>query len=305
MIKKLTTCFLCLLFFAPFVSSGQTIPSEFDKTVVFIFIKDAKGQIVPNGTAFFISKPDSTHSINFIYLVTAKHVIQNINNGHFYDKIYIRINKRNSTFDTIPISLITLNNQQRFVTEPTIDLAVIPMAPDFSKYEYDPIPENLLFKTKMEFDTSYLGQGTDVFYCGLFSQYLGYSSNKPIMRFGRIALLPKEKILWDSSQNNQDLFLVETSTYGGNSGSPLFSYKSNSTFDGSMEVGDRQVRLAGIVKGYSGEKTPIEFVQASMNLVYTSNVGITAIIPAYLLYQIIEGNILNNTRNFIIKNLRK
>ena len=284
---------------------SQAIPPEFKKTVAFIFIKDDAGKIIPNGTGFFVSIPDSSiKKVEFVYLVTAKHVIENNLTKDFYDRIYIRINKRNGNFDTIPITLIAQNGQS-FVINDNIDLAVIPLAPDISKYDYQSIPIDVLFKTKEEFDTSYVKEGTNVFYSGLFSPYLGYNSNNPIIRFGRVALLPTENIFWDSSNAKQNLFLVETTTYGGNSGSPLFSYSSPFSLNGSLNVGDPKIKLAGIIKGYSGEKTPVEYVQSSMNLMYTSNIGITAVIPSYLLYQILEGNSLENLRERILKTLQK
>lgn len=284
---------------------SQAIPAEFKKPVAFIFIKDDADKIIPNGTGFFVSIPDSSiRKISFIYLVTAKHVIQNSLTKKFYDKVYVRINKRNSTFDTIPLQLIAQNGQS-FVVNNNIDLAVIPLAPDNSKYDYESIPINFLFKTKEEFDSSYVKEGTNVFYSGLFSPYLGYKSNSPIIRFGRIALLPTEDIFWDSSNQKQNLFLVETTTYGGNSGSPLFSYDSPLTINGGLNVRSSNIKLAGIIKGYAGEKTPVEYVPSSMNLMYTSNIGITATIPSYLLYQTLEGNSLKNLREALLKTMKK
>ena len=284
---------------------SQAIPSEFNKTVVFIFIRDGNDSIVPNGTGFFVSKPfpnDSSRS--FIYLVTAKHVIQDVKTNKFFNEIYIRINKKPLNFDTISLKLI-MPSGVTFMAEHDIDLAVIPLAPDIKKYDYEPVPEELLFKRKSEFDSSYVKVGTNVFYCGLFSPYLGYKSNNPIVRFGRISLLPSEDILWDNTDAKQDLFLVETTTYGGNSGSPMFSYNTPFQFNGSINVSSSDVKLAGIIKGYSGEKTPVEYIKASMNLMYTSNIGITAVVPSYILYQMIEGNQLQKVREIILKNIYK
>lgn len=297
-----------LLFFTVIIFGrcfSQAIPSEFKKTVVFIFIRDGNDSIVPNGTGFFVSKPfPSDSTMSFIYLVTAKHVIQDSKTNKFFNEIYIRINKKKSNFDTIPLKLI-MPDGVAFEAEKDIDLAVIPLAPDIIKYDYGPVPEELLFKTRSEFDSSYVKVGTNIFYCGLFSPYLGYNSNSPIVRFGRISLLPTEEILWDNADAKQDLFLVETTTYGGNSGSPLFSYNTPFKFNGGINVGSSNVKLAGIIKGYSGEKTPVEYIKASMNLMYTSNIGITAVVPSYLLYQIIEGNNLKNVRERILKNIKK
>jgi hypothetical protein len=298
---------ICICLLNSDYSFSQAIPPEYKKPVVFIFIKDENDKIVPSGTGFFVEMPDSINNISFNYLITAKHVIQKPRTNIFYDSIFVRINKRQSGFDTIPLQLIAQNGFENFVMDQDqgIDIAVIPLAPDFRKYDYLGYPESMLFASKEELDSSYLKEGTNIFYTGLFSPYLGYNSNNPIVRFGRLALLPHEKIFWDSSSVKQELFLVETTTYGGNSGSPLFCYYIAQNIGGGLTVVPKPVKLAGIIKGYSGEKTPVEYVESGMNLTYTSNVGITAVIPSYLLYSILEGDVLKTTREQILKQLKK
>ena len=297
-----------LIFSLHHTAISQNVPHDYKKPVIFIFIKNGDGVIVPNGTGFFVGKYDSAHKINFVYLITAKHVIQEHDTKQYFDQIYIRINKRNSNFDTVPLEMITAHKFLHFVTSEnaSVDLAVIPLAPDQNKYDYLYFPDNMLFKTRQEFDSSYVKEGTNVFYSGLFSPYLGYKSNSPIIRFGKVALIPSEKISWDSAKEKQDLFLVETTTYGGNSGSPLFSYiVAQQYIGGNYSVGNNPPKLAGVVKGYSGEKAPIEYIESSMSLTYTSNIGITAVIPSYLISEILESDVLVKDRESILKSLKK
>ena len=55
---------------------GLEIPSEAKETVVFIYGTSGTNE-VPDGTGFFVTVPDQTRSNSaFIYLVTAKHVLQ-------------------------------------------------------------------------------------------------------------------------------------------------------------------------------------------------------------------------------------
>lgn len=52
---------------------------------------------------------------------------------------------------------------------------------------------------------------------------MGEHRNNPIVRFGRVALLPEDKIPWQEngkSAESVELYLLETQSYGGNSGSP-------------------------------------------------------------------------------------
>jgi hypothetical protein len=127
--------FLSIFLLITSFTYGQNIPKEYKKTVVFIFVKDDNDSIVPNGTGFFIGKSDSIDNLEFCYLVTAKHVIQYPKSNRFYDSIYIRIDKSDSNYDTIPIQLIAQKKYLQFVSDeyPGIDIAVIPLMPDIKR----------------------------------------------------------------------------------------------------------------------------------------------------------------------------
>lgn len=67
--------------------------SEIKRCVTFIYIKNEKGEFIPNGTGFLVStdvetKPDAY----VIYLVTAKHILQD-DRGKFFETIATRLNR--------------------------------------------------------------------------------------------------------------------------------------------------------------------------------------------------------------------
>jgi hypothetical protein len=81
-----------------------------------------------------------------------------------------------------------------------------------------------LVTTKESFNALKISEGSDVFFVGLFTSFYGQHKNFPIARFGRVALISGEKIPWQDRPTEPvqeaDLYLLETQSYGGNSGSP-------------------------------------------------------------------------------------
>ncbi len=77
-----------------------------------------------------------------------------------------------------------------------------------------------MFKFKREdFKKLNIREGTEVFFTGLFVPYSGYERMYPIVRFGRVSLVTEEKIKWKDQL--MDLYLIESGSFGGNSGSPV------------------------------------------------------------------------------------
>jgi len=196
--------------------------SIYNKAVVFIQGKNKLNEITPLGTAFFLQiMKDSVHGKN--YLVTAKHVLQKDSFKNFYDTIVVRINNKSGSFSTASLPIITTGPNKNVFThsDSSVDLAVIPISIG-DDVDFNVVPASFLLENKEDFNF-YVKEGTGLFYTGMFTPYLGYKKNYPIIRFGRVCLITDEKILWDSLKNDRaELFLAETMTYGGNSGSPVY-----------------------------------------------------------------------------------
>ena len=65
-----------------------------------------------------------------------------------------------------------------------------------------------------------IGIGDEVFATGLFTPAPGTARNVPILRHGNIAMMPEEQIQTESGF--ADVYLVESRSIGGLSGSPVF-----------------------------------------------------------------------------------
>lgn len=293
--KKLIYLILILL---PEIVKGQAIPDDIKKTVAFVYAKNTKGEIVPNGTGFFVGI-ENINKKNYytVYFVTAKHVLQYGDEKKYLGEVYLRLNKKDNVSESKELILYEngINKNIYTHTDSTVDIAVIPLSPNQEIYDYLFMPNDFL-TSKEDYINMNIKEGSEVFFTGMFKPFLGKKKNYPITRFGRVALVTDEKIPWNNELT--DLYLVESSSYGGNSGSPVFFYLGANRGDGSLYVGAPTIKLAGIMKGYFGEKSPISVVETNKVLVSDRNIGIAAVVPAYLLREILYSNELAKQRGF-------
>ena len=263
--------------------ASRNLFSEIKKCVTFIFLKDQGGKYMPNGTGFFVSvNVERDPKLSVVYLVTAKHILQD-SNGNFFATVYIRLNKHGGTSQYIDIPLEAVYTHD----EPEVDLAIYPLLLDPNEYDYISVASDLISTKKVVAEHNII-EGDEVFFAGLFESHYGQRKNQPILRFGKIALMSDEKIEW--KQNNQnaskflDLYLLECQAYGGNSGSPVF-FQLNPFFlpDQLTIEGRPQIYLGGIIMGH------FNLDEILHDRLSRQNMGITAVTPADKLYDVLFG----------------
>jgi hypothetical protein len=278
--------------------NAQPIPQEVKSTIAFIFVPDTSGKLVPNGTGFFVGVKDTSTSNSYsVYLVTAKHVLLTDDNETFFPSVFVRLNRKVGDAEILRLDLSSSGNRKNVFVHPdsTIDIAVIPALPDQKVFDFKFLPNEYL-TTKDEFVRMKIREGSEIFFTGLFIPHIGKHRNYPVVRFGRVALISEERVNWEGVMT--ELYLVESASYGGNSGSPVFFYLGAEREPGSIIVGSPVLKLAGIMKGFVGERRPIELVQTSVIPVSVTNIGIAGIVPAYQLNEILFSNELKNKRGF-------
>jgi hypothetical protein len=276
----------------------QPIPTEIKLMVAYIYMPDNTGRPIPNGTAFFVGVKDTSKPDRFaVYIVTAKHVLQLDDRRTFFHDILIRVNKRAGDAEFLHLELHPTGAAKNvFVhTDSTVDIAVVPGMPDESKFDFKFLPNDYL-TSQPDFKNLGISEGSDIFFTGLFLPHVGEHKNYPVVRFGKVAMITDEKISWEGTK--ADLYLVESSSYGGNSGSPVFFYLGSNRVPGSLVVGPPVLKLAGIMKGFFGEPRAIQFIETGRIPVAVSNIGIAAVVPAYLLSQILSDKELVRLRGF-------
>lgn len=269
--------------------SKSEIPAltQIKKCVTFIFLKNKKGEYVPNGTGFFTGiKANLPGNLVHIYLVTAKHVIQDTNRN-FYPLIVIRLNTKtgSSEFLEIPTNEINILTH----SDVDVDIAVVPLAPDEKIFDFMHLEETAI-TTKQSLQELKIAEGTDVLFSGLFTSHIGQKKNQPIIRFGKVALISDEKIEWrinNSTTKLLDLYLLECQSFGGNSGSPVFF-----RLDPLREIKEKKIKfeafyLAGIMTGSFISNTKID-ISSFVDTAYSfQNIGIAAVTPSYKLHEIL------------------
>jgi hypothetical protein len=277
-------------------SASIYVPPELKKCVAFIFIEQPTQQLIPNGTGFFIIVKGPSGG-GWGYLVTAKHVLMSERSHSLYPTVWVRINKRAGGVENLRLDLIPDGGGKNvFVhTDPSVDVAVVPIRyPDPNIYDTVALTDDLL-AAKGDFQKLDIHEGSDIFFVGMFLPHLGVARNYPIVRFGKVALLSDEPVSWDGALT--DLYLMETMSFGGNSGSPVFFYLGADNRPGVLTLGPATLRLAGIMEGYFGEYEPMEAVQTNVTPATRVNYGVAAVIPAYKIHEILYGPELEGLRS--------
>lgn len=272
--------------------------TEIKQCVTFIFVKNANGDYIANGTGFFVGAKVSSDPDRYtVYLATAKHVLQD-NTGNFFPDIALRLNKKDGTSDLIVIALNDKDGARVHVhPEEDVDIAIFGCLPNQEIYEFKFLQDNLI-STKQIIQDNEISEGDDVFFSGLFASHLGQKKNQPIIRFGKVALIPEDKVEWKEGKDNPakmlDLYLLECQSFGGNSGSPVF-FQLN-PFRKLTEIRPSQIFLAGVMKGSFLNGSEIQLIETENKAVSLQNIGIAAVSPAYKLHEILFSEELKKER---------
>jgi hypothetical protein len=305
-----TILFVISLVNAEFANS-ETIPVEFKKVVTFIFPSDSEGRLlrdqknnpIPYGTGFFVGVKSEDGKLIHGYLVTAKHVLKD-SQGNDFNRVYIRLNKKEGDAEFVALDLI--QNGQRAVhthADPSVDIAVVPALPPQVNFDFKIVLDDML-STKATFEEFNIAEGSDVFFIGLFTTYYGEHKNNPIARFGRVAMFPDDPIGWidyqGQPQQHARLYLIETQSYGGNSGSPVFfALGPDRSPKSGFILGSSLVKLAGIMRGRFNDTNPaIGLIQSptAQTPITLPSIGIAAVTPSYFLHEILFSDELKKVR---------
>lgn len=273
---------LVLLLSVPETSISQPWLGKMRESVAFLSAE--RNGVTYAGTAFFTAHEDSAGFHLPVFLVTAKHVLRD-EHGKYFEDIQMRINRVKNDPVEIPIHL-TFSGEGKnvyFHPDSTVDLAVMPIFDNkIGWYDITPIPFGIFAMKKLYSDGT-INVGDEVFYTGLFIHYRGEHRNIPIMRFGRIALLPTEPIQIDNEK--RDLILIETVSIGGHSGSPVFVNKPLPDVIPTQYV----PIFVGVLSGSFQESSDIVFVDMIKVPKAQTSSGISGIVPSTLLIELIDS----------------
>lgn len=265
-----------------------SILKDIQKAISFVFIptNDKNVPLIPFGTGFFLGvKNEARNDVYSIYFATAKHVLQDPS-GNYFPEIVLRINTVDNDSQLIRIATKDIKIHEH--PDKDVDIVIFDCLPDQTRVEFKFIPDSMIAGKEL-IAKHEISEGDDVFFTGLFTSHIGQKRNQPIIRFGKVALMPEEPIEW--KQPNQlpklmDLYLLECQAFSGNSGSPVFFDLNPLRKPGHITM-EKQVFLAGIMTGSFFHSIEVPNVQTGANLISLQNNGIAAVTPSYKLQEIL------------------
>lgn len=226
------------------------------------------------------------------YLVTAKHMIRQRTSdnqpGPYAKKVTIRFNtltpidpsgRRWNSFDSEILD--ERGDLVWFVddSDPIADVALLPVSLGESA-EYKTIGQES-FATKAFVREQHVNENDEVLFTGLFTGYFGTQKNYPVVRHGRLALLPGEDVSIDPAKPDKksQVYLAEVTSFGGNSGSPVF-LRIGALREGlsvNMALG-YTYHLLGVMKGFVSDEEAKQ------------NTGIALVVPTDKIVEILSSD---------------
>lgn len=271
---------------------SSTLATGLKRSAAFIFEKDGTNSL-PIGTCFSVgvSNPKATYGGGFQYLVTAKHVLVNTN-GLPRSNLWVRVNRWKGGSELLPLFVDSFRPPMFVHTNASVDIAVVGWAPVQGEFDFPMLPVEMLAEQNAV-STGRIVEGDDVSFPGLFVSYYGSSNNVPVFRFGRVSILPTEPIQW--GKEKCELYFIESTCFGGNSGSPVFVRYSMDR-NGGLQVGGNAFFVAGLLIGYFNDLQPLKWVDVAAIPVNANNSGISAVVPAHLIREILYSPEMKKSR---------
>lgn len=284
------------------------IDERIKKCVAFACYKDElNDNNEPNriaGTIFFIAVGlDKLEVTRFYYAVTAKHVVEWIEENCVDDKLTIRINKKDGGYTYVDTEL---SDWKFHPCDSSVDVAVLSFGGHGSKYsasKYDiQYLSTEMIITEEAIRKCGISEGHDVFLTGLFVNHFGEHRNLPIIRTGNISLMPEEPIQ-DTDYGPMEAYLIEVRSIGGLSGSPVFVY-SNMTLckkDTSLTVSlGPTFSLLGLVHGHWDLKVSEEDMLLKDILPEKwINMGLAIVVPATKILEVLDQKCFKDIRDVV------
>jgi hypothetical protein len=189
-----------------------------------------------------------------------------------------------------------------FPSDDAVDLAILPVAPDQTRYAYLPIPLSMIVGSE-QLKVDQVGIGDPVIFAGYFRSFSGETRMEPIVRQGVIAMLPEEKL--DTTLHKKGhLFLADLHAFHGNSGSPVFA-NLGGMHRGALYLGDKYV-LLGIISGYYPESAGFSVPAATiLTGEVRDNSGIATIVPGEELVKLVNSKEVQASRDSQVARLTK
>jgi hypothetical protein len=276
------------------------ISDQVKKCVGFVGLREGL-EIKWGGTAFFVNI--SEDGLLFYYMVTAKHVAEALDGSD----CVIRVNNKQGRAMLLEASTI------KWWYHPTekaiVDSAVTPFANPTRELDVATI-SHTLFATPDVIQEYEIGIGDEVYVAGLFSKITRTAKIQPVLRTGTIAMMPDEKIEF-SEIGLIDAYLIETKSFGGLSGCPVFARHTVSTPLAAEPNGPPIGKFKRLYGGGSSYLlgsmighyiVPKDFDPTLSEAV---NMGLSAVVPIHKILEVVNHPELAAMRKTVIEDERR
>jgi hypothetical protein len=271
----------------------MVIKPELKKIVAFLGVQSTKD---PNGihwggTAFFVFHPGPRQKLPFLYLVTARHVVDQLKKlGEFY----IRTNAKKG--EAFIIKCDDGANWQLHPEDQSADVAVLPIPliqELMDQMDISPLPTPCFFNEADRMKTG-IGEGSEIIIMGLFSKHAGKAKNMPLIRSGNVAMFPEERIPV-TDFGDMEAYVIEARSIGGLSGSPVFV----------IQVAPLQLtlHLLGLIQGHwdVSRDSMIDVTSQDAGSQARVNMGVAIVTPAKKILEVLNCQALASIREQVEK----
>lgn len=268
------------------------VPDEVLQCVVFIGCENKKdGGHFYFGSAFFVGRDAGNSTCDRVFLVTARHVIDNIRKTGATE-VCIRVNLSAGGSEWQKTAVESWFSHP---TDKTIDVAILEKGIP-AELAHRVIPHTL-FVTHKHIAEYEIGLGEELFITGLFKYYKGSKQNIPIVRIGNLACAGSERV--ETEDYGEILaLLAEVRSLGGLSGSPVFLNLGRVRVirDTVTLVGPSPVLLQGLIHGHFESKVRSD--AASHDEAEKLNVGIAVVVPINSIMDVILAYFLSKQQRW-------
>jgi len=288
---------------APPKDWSMRLPDTIKECVCFLSVQytggpDA-GKYRSIGTGLFVLVSES--GWDFLYLITAKHVIDWAKKKNF-TTLFARLNTQDGSFKYIDVGF----DWMRYTDNHDIDIAATPVPLPPHDFQYQALPIRMI-ATDDKILHHGIGIGDDIFVAGLFSRREGSQRNRPIVRTGSIAAMPDESLPGKSGKRFM-AYLIELLSIGGLSGSPVFVYLDNQRCVDPKILDNKEWMffLLGLVRGH-WNLNDVEFTEAREHSLEDDtppgakaerlNTGIAVVTPAQYIHTLLMSPVVQKTRH--------
>jgi hypothetical protein len=290
----------------PFIGewTKMLVDEQFRKCVTFLYADVTEQGVtnrIPIGSAFFVGvrlfdgADNPGHRV--IYVVTPRHVID------VPADLWLRMRLKSDGYRDLPI------DQRTWVWHRSSDVAIAAI-PFSDAFDWRSIPFEV-FADREFVEEHSVGEGDEVFFSGLFIGHYGRGAPQPIIRFGNVALMPREPVTVEISKNPRTMtdveaYLVEARSWGGQSGSPAFLTFSADRYMGSgLMVGAMPpFALLGLVQGIWKDPKGAMAPDPSGEGIIEVNMGISVVIPAYTISEVLMSDEQKALRDTLAKQVK-